>query len=227
MLKNFWSWAEDFIGALVFHATQASGSGHALVLTDTSAAGAPVVEVVDGATAGELKIGFGSTTEVQNACLSFGDKLAFDIDLIRSFRARIKAGQATIDSASSFAIGLAGDRNDAIDSIAQHLLFRLIGTNEVMIETDDGTTDLDDKATGVDVDNSAWVDLYIDLSNKADVKFYVGGQPVCTGTTFDVSGYSGALQPYIQAQKTSDANEDYWLVDYIEVDGVRSLPSAT
>lgn len=220
--KNFFEWCEDFLGAQVFSTTAASNVGHSLTLTDTSSSGTPTIGVVTPSECGEVSIAFDSTTEVQNVCLSMGDKLCFDIDRVKSFRARVKQGQATIDSNSQFAIGLASARNDTIDSIAAFALFRLIGTNEVMCETDDGTNDLDDKATGINISTS-YVDLYIDLSNKKDVRFYVGGQPVCQGVTFDMSNYSGSFQVYIQAQKASDSNTDSFAIDYVEVEGNRKI----
>lgn len=218
MLKNAWRWFQDFFGALVFSATQASSCGHDFTVTVTGTT--PTAAVVDGSAAGELTMANSSATEVQNICISHGDKLAFDIDQTQVFRARIKQGQATIDSATSFAIGLAGDRNDAIDSIAQFVGFRLIGTNDLIVESDDGLHDVDDKDTGIDV-STTFVDLMIDLCNKKDVKFFANGQPVCQSVTFDMSNYTGSLQPYLQLQKTSDNNTDSIVIDYIEVEGLR------
>ena len=225
MLKKFWSWGHDFIGALIFHATQASGVGHDFKLTVTGTT--PTATVVDGSGCGELTLANSNATEVQNICLSHDDKLDMDIDLIRTFRARIKAGQTTLNAATTFSIGLASDRSDTIESIAAFALFKVLGTNEVLISTDDGTTDLSDKATGISISSIAWTDLVIDFSNKKDVKFYVNGQPVCQNLTFDMSNYTGSLQPYMQLQKTSSNNIDSIIIDYIEVEGVRSLPSAT
>ena len=225
-MHNFFKWFQDFLGALVFSSTQASSCGHDLVVTDTSSAGTPTYAVVTPSACGELNLAFDNTNEIQNVCISMGDKLCFDIDNVRTFRARVKQGQTTINAASSFMIGLASARNDAIDSLAAHLSFRLIGTNEVMIETDDGTTDLDDKATGKNI-STAYVDLMIDLSNKKDVKFYVDGSPVCQSTTFDVTAYTGSLQVYMQAQKTASTNTDSFVIDYVSVEGVRKLPSST
>ena len=225
-MHNFFKWFQDFLGALVFSTTQASSSGHDLIVTDTSSAGQPVYAVVTPSACGELNLAFDSTTEVQNVCISMGDKLCFDIDNVQSFRARVKQGQTTIDSASTFSIGLASARNDTIESITAFLLFKLVGTNEVMISTDDNVTDLTDKATGISIGTS-YVDLMIDLSNKKNVKFFVNGQPVCQSTTFDLSGYTGSLQVYIQAQKTSDNNTDSFVIDYVSVEGLRKLPSST
>ena len=146
--KDFWQWVDDFIGRRVYSATDASNVGHVWDIVDTSSAGTPTYAAVDGAEAGELAVDFDSQNEIQNVCLSFGDQLQFDIDKVRQVNIRIKQNQATIDATTSLAFGLTGDRNDAIDSIAQAALFRLIGDNNLVVETDDGTTDNDDGATG-------------------------------------------------------------------------------
>lgn len=219
--KNFWEWVDDFFGRRVYHATDASNVGHQWDITLTTTAGAPTYVSVDGAEAGELAVDFDSDSEVENVCLSFGDQLQFDIDKVREVNIRIKQNQATIDTATQLAFGLTGDRNDAIDSIAQHCLFRLIGSNAIVCESDDGTTDVDDVATGKTLTN-AYKDFTIDFSGgKSNVKFYVDGERVAEGTTFDMSGYTGALQPFIQIQKTADTNVDGFTVDRFAVRGIR------
>ncbi len=156
-------------------------------------------------------------------CLSFGDKLCFDIDNIQSIEYRVKVVPegANLDSATSVAFGLASARNDAIDSIANHASFRLIGSNSLVVETDDGTTDLDDKATGQSL-STTYKRFLIDFTGgKSDVKFYVNGIRCAASTTFSMAAATGSLQPYVQIQKTADANIDFVHVDYVEVKAKR------
>jgi len=54
------------------------------------------------------------------------------------------------------------------------------------------------------------------------VKFYVDGVRVAASTTFDMSGYTAGLQPYVQIQKTADANTDSVTIDYVKIEGKRS-----
>ena len=116
---------------------------------------------------------------------------------------------------------MASARNDAIDSIANHASFRLIGSNSLVVETDDGTTDLDDKATGQSL-STTYKRFLIDFTGgKSDVKFYVNGIRCAASTTFSMAAATGSLQPYVQIQKTADSNVDFVHVDYVEVKAKR------
>jgi hypothetical protein len=160
--------------------------------------------------------------EAQNMCLDHENVLAFDIDNIIDVTIDVELNQAALDATTMFAIGLASERNDAIDTIAEAALFRVVGadsTTNLVVETDDGTTNNDDVATGTTLLN---VNKQLKISFAAgtsDVRFFVDGQPVATGTTFDMSGYTGGLQPYVQIQKTSDANADGVTVTSFKVRG--------
>lgn len=221
-IRNFFRWLDDFIfGGTV----GAASDGTVWVVTDTSTAGAPTAVVVNpSVSAGELKITLAADNEAENMCLDFGDVLAFDIDKIRNVKFRVKTGAATMPTASMLSFGLQGARNDTIDSIAQHISFRVIGadsTTLVVVESDDGTTDKDDIATGQTLIN-AYKDFEIDFSQgTGDVRLFVDGQPVATGTTFDMSAYTGGLQPYVQLQKTASTNAPSVTIDYVQVEGIR------
>lgn len=212
----------DFTGQLLVPAV-ASGTGTEFVKKVTAAAGSPTVQ---GANGGGIALAFDNTNEVQNLCLYLGDILPFDIDDLISFEAVVKAG-GTLNSAVSFAMGVASARNDAIDSIAEHASIRAIGNNTIVVESDDGTTDKDDIATGLTLSTS-WQRFRIDfvtgvatqeppslsLGGKANVAFYGGNsngslRRVASGTRFDMSAYAGNLQPYFQLQKTASTTTNY------------------
>lgn len=209
-----------FIGARVYSATATSNAGHNWHLTDTSSAGAPTCATV--ATGRGVAIDLASTTEVENMCLDHEDVLAFDIDNIIDIVFDVEMNQATADTATSLAFGLSSERNDAIDTIAEAALFRVIGsgsTTLVVVETDDGTTNNDDVATGVALINVNKQFKISFAAGTSDVRFFIDGQPVATGTTFDMSGYTGGLQPMVQLQKTSDSNTDGVTVTSCKVRG--------
>lgn len=225
-IQDFWEFCDDFLGAGTF---VASAGLDPWVITDTSVTGTPTYVRVDhGETTGDFapgvaKLSFDNTSEAQNVCLSFGDKLSFDIDKTQGFECRLKQSQATKDSTTTMAWGLAGDRNDAIDSIANAMLFRLAAataSNVLVVESDDGTNDNDDKATGKSLTNVYQV-FKIDLSDTTDVKFFINGARVASSTTFDMSNYTAALQPFFQIQKTADTNTDAIEIDYVKVWGIR------
>lgn len=212
----------DFRGHQLIPAT-ASGAGTPFVKADTSSAGSPTIVGLSG---GGIRMLLDSgQTEVENLCLYMGDVLPFDIDdIIRAWF--VVKTVATLDSATSLAFGLASARNDAIDSIAEAALFRCIGDNNVVVESDDGTNNNDDKATGLTL-KAAWKRFEINFAErnttveppsvsvgrKSNVGFYGSNdngslRRVASGTRFDMSNYSSGLQLLFQLQKTSDANGD-------------------
>jgi hypothetical protein len=168
-----------------------------------------------GGVGGEATLAFDSATEIQNVCLFQNDVLNWDIDKLIHAEFRVKT-VATLDTATSIAFGMATARNDAIDSIASHACFRLIGSNAILCESDDSVIDRDDIATGVSL-VATYKKFVIDFQDKTDVKFYVDGVRVAASTTFDMSSFTTGMQPFVQLQKTSDNNTDSVVIDYIRI----------
>lgn len=215
---------EDFLG---HGALSSSQSADAWLVADTSSSGTPTYS--RGGLGGEATLQLASTAEVENVCLYHGDDLNFDIDNIKKVYFRVKMSQAALDAASQVAFGVGAARNDSIDSMAAVACFRVIGaddTTAVVVETDDGSNDNDDVATGQVLADS-YKEFMIDFAGgKSDVKFYMDNgdgnlSRVAASTTFDMSGYSAGLQPFIQIQKTSDTNTDGVVIDYVRIDCVR------
>ena len=226
-IQDYWEFCDDFFGAGTFLPTPLGGDVWGI--TDTSAAGTPTYVYVDGSSSGEVAVDMASNVEVENVCLSNKDVLQFDIDKIQGAEFRVKMNQAAVDATTMFAIGLTGDRSNTIDTIAQAALFRVIGsgsTTAVVVETDDGTVNNDDIATGQTLIN-VYKRLKIDFSNgTSDVRFFMDDASgaltrVAASTTFDLSNYTGALQVFAQIQKTSDDNVDGFTLDYVKVWGKR------
>jgi hypothetical protein len=197
--------------------------------TVTAAAGTPtcVFGYDNGSSAGAagiLRLKHTSNTQVENICLSHGDVLSHSIGDKLLWKGRLRFGQAALDTTTSVFFGLAGDRNDAIASIAVRAGFTLVAsvsTTIVYCVTDDGTTDSGNISTGVTL-TTGWKDFEIRLSDKSNVLFYMTDNNsvlarVAAGTTFSMSAYSGCFQPYFQLQKTSDNNEDELQCDYTDI----------
>lgn len=229
-IGNFWEYEEDFISIGTLDVV---GQGDPWAIADDSSAGTPTYARVDHGSGsgapGVVNLSFDSQTEAQNVCLYHNDVLWMDIDLLQGIEIRLQMGQATADATTSLAFGVTGDRNDAIDSIAQAAIFRVVGaddTTAVVVETDDGTNDNNDVATG-QVLVAAYKRFKIDFSNgTTDVRFFMDNGNgtmvrVAAATTFDMSNYSGALQPFFQIQKTSDSNVDDVDIDYFKAWGIR------
>lgn len=205
----------DFRGAQAPPAVASRDGGiwnSILVLTG----GTPTVKTVSG---GSMDLALEATSEVQSAGLYMGNILPYDIDdLVRvSFLAKVSASLA---AAVTAVFGVASAQHATPDSVAEHAWFRLQGSNALLVETDDGTRDNDDVATGVSL-STTYRRCVIDFSagnltqsppsaslgGKSDVRFSVSDdfgslRRVAGGTSFDMRGYSGNLQLIAQIQKT-------------------------
>lgn len=228
-MNDTYRWDVPFIGRGNIPATSTSANlGDPFMATVTGGTStSPCVRgYVDGPSGGVgvARVGFTTANEAQNICISFGDVLNIDIDnVLRAyFRMRVATAFGT-HASTMLAFGLTGDRNDAIDSIAQNLLFRRIADGTVIVESDDGTTDLDDKATSLNLSATTWKWFGIDFSNsKSDVRFFMQDangfmKRVAASTTFDVDQYAGALQFFLQIQKNS-ANAGALDIDHFSLD---------
>lgn len=224
-----WRW--DFRGHNLILAT-ASNAGTPWSKADTSAAGAPTLVGLNG---GGIRLLLDNTNEVQNLCLYQGDVLPFDIDdIIRA--SFVVACAAALNAAESLAFGLASARNDVIDSIAAAAIFRCIGNQSVLVESDDGTNDNDDVATGLTL-GATWKRFDIDfasrnttreapslsLGRKSNVEFYGyngfnSRRRVASGTRFDMSNYSSGLQCFFQLQKTAATSTGNLDILAVEID---------
>lgn len=208
-MKKVTTWRDTFFGHRVYSATAGSNVGHNWKMTDTSAAGTPTYAPPSGSNGRGLKIDFDATAEIQNVDAALADLLQLDIDDIVEIRMRVLMNQAALDPTSTLTFGLKSARNDNPDSTTANAQFKIDGsasTTLVVVETDDNVNDNDDKATGKTLINAA-KDFVISFARgKRDVRFFVDGEPVAEGTTFDMSNYSSGLQPFIQLQKTANAN---------------------
>jgi len=203
---------DDFMGGATIAATVGEG---AWKITDTSATGTPTYTKDAAAHGGVFTMAFDSATEVQNVCLDYGDKLQLDIDSLMWIRFKVKT-VAVLDSATTLTFGLQSNRNDNTDSTTNNAQFKLVGSNAVVVETDDGTTDNDDKATGQTLVATYKLFEINFAKGKSDVRFYIDREPVATGTPFTMAATTGQLQPFVQLQKTSDNNTDSVSIDYVE-----------
>lgn len=213
-MTDILTYHDDFVGDPEFSASAQTGT--AWRIADTSSSGTPTY-VTSDEPCGALAVTLASTAEVENVCVYHGDKLHFDIDDVIDFECRVKMNAATLDSTTTFTWGLTAARNDDADATAANAQFKIVGNNTVVAETDDGTTDNDDKATGKTLVNAYKKFVISFAAGKSDVRFFINGERVAAGTTFSMAAYSGLLQPNFQISKTSDTNTDGFVVDYVTV----------
>jgi hypothetical protein len=220
-IQDFERYTDDFVGASVTFPTSAN-IGTPWITAVTGAA--PPTHVRAG---GLATLSLTSASQAQILSLHHGDALGFDIDDIISMEMKVELSAATFTSGSILVFGLGSARNDTADSVAANAWFRMEGANsttQVYVETDDGTRDIDDIATGQTL-GTVFKRFVIDFSGgKRDVKFYIDGNRVAANRTFDMSAYSAGLQPMIQLQKASNTNADVAIIDYVEIVSKRRAP---
>ena len=215
-IQDFAVFEDDFFGG---GTETTSGQGSPWVFTATGSPTATYPADVAG-TNGRLLMTLTAGNEVQNGCLSFGDKLNFDIDLLEYVEFRAVMGQATFTSANQLVFGMGSEQVDDPTATTEHAFFRVLGatsTTQLYVETDDETNDnslVDTGTTFINVEKKFRISF---THGKADVRFYVNDNRVAADTTFDMSNYSGGLQPYIQIQKTTGTTAGTAAFDYIKV----------
>lgn len=210
-VQDFVYGGDDFMGGATIAATVGEGMWK---ITDTSSSGTPTYTKDAAAHGGAVTLAFDSQGEIQNVCLDFGDKLQLDIDSLIEIEFRLKT-VAALDSATTLVFGLQSARNDNTDSTTNNAQFKLVGSNTVVCETDDGTTDNDDKATGKTLVDSYKRFVISFAAGKSDVRFFIDGDRVASATTFSMAAATGQLQPFVQIQKTADTNTDSVTIDYV------------
>lgn len=102
------------------------------------------------------------------------------------------------------ALGLCGDHNAAVNTIAESILVRADGSGALTVETDDTVNETSLVATGVTLIADQRCIARIECDDIEDVRFYIDNERVASGTTFDMSQVAAlALQPVARIGKES------------------------
>lgn len=217
---------EDFLGA-----TDIPSTGDTVVnsvspwyVHDTSSGGTPTKAVSADYDCGAYSLAFDNTNEAQVLNLCWNDEQNIDPTSHPIVTARVRFPTAIPTATDMFAFGLASARNDTLNTVASNAWFRVEGgASALLVETDNGTTDTDDKDTGIDVAADTWYELRVDASDYTAVKFYYRTALTDAWTDITPSGQTFALhattglQPYLQFQKASGTGTNGVLVDYVDV----------
>jgi hypothetical protein len=202
--RNIVTVTDFFRRPLSLSTTPEGGTGW--TIADTSAAGTPTYAVQDE---GNLLLQMDATSEAQIVTLYHNDIKTYDIDKLKYVEWVCEV--SGIDSVTTAVWGIASERNDTDDTVAEAAWFRMEGsvsTSNVVVESDDGTNNNDDVATGQTLAAVAKRFVVDFTQGTADVRFFMGNadsdlRRVADGTTFDMSNYALHLQPYVQIQKAS------------------------
>lgn len=224
---------EDFIGdRLIAETGSKDVDAGPWTYKDVSSSGSPTAAIVANADNGQWAFTFASTTEAEELVLYWDDELNIDSDQEPVFIIRFKTACAVggaFDSNTHFVAGLASAYNTTTDTIAQNAWIRLEGANNnILLESDDNTTNTDDQDSGVDYVDDTFYEFMVSMSalhgaSATDVRFFyrstLGGDWTAltvAGVTFKVAADT-ALQPFMKLMKASDANTDGVVIDYVRV----------
>jgi hypothetical protein len=169
-------------------------------IADTSSSGTPTYLCIteDG---GAAKLTLAATSEAENVCLYQNDVLPFDLRMLQ--RVDFIAKVAGVDANSVVVFGVGSARADDEDTVAVNAWFKLEGatdTSALVVETDDGTNDNNDVATGTTL-AAVYKKCSIDFSQGvSDVRFFVDGERVAASTTFDMSSATAGANVQLMAQ---------------------------
>lgn len=202
---------EDFTGA----APTAHWTTH-----DTSAAGSPTQAVKADAADGAFEMAFDNTDEAQALALYWGDKTI--IDPTKNPQIIFRLQTASLNANDILVFGLADARDATLDDNVSHAWFRIESGLDVLLESDDGTTDNDDKDPSVAITAATYYDFKIDMDDRTDVKFYYRASSDAAWTAMTVSGTTFSvgtafLQPYTELQKSGGTQTTSMQVDSIRV----------
>lgn len=220
---------EDFLGDRIIAATgskDVDSSGWTYVLVNN-----PTAAIVANADNGVFALTLVNNAQ-ETATLYWDDELNIDVDKepVLVFRARLVcAAGGALDSATHVVMGFASATDPTTDSVAQNAWIRMEGANNnILLESDDATTNTDDKDSGVDYVDSTWYEFMVSMSSlhgasPTNVRFFyrstLGGawtELTNAGTTFKVLAATN-VQPYFRIMKSSDANTDALQIDYARV----------
>jgi hypothetical protein len=179
--------------------------------------------VANGAN-GQFLLHLAATSEAEDAVLYMGDQKPFDVGSGLIFETRVNMAVAPGTGVCAV-FGMAGSHNLAKDSVTEAAWFRFDASLVCKVESDDTTNNNDDVATGHTAVAGTY-DIYrIDFTTLTDVKFFINGARVASGTTFDMSNLTAGeqqMQPYFSLDKASGTGLGDINIDYIKIFSNRS-----
>lgn len=206
---------DDFLGAdTVIPSTAESGCKW---LKKIVGAAPPTVGKKADQAGGAVELALTSDSQKQDAVLYFGDQREFLLTDSLIFEARIKL--SILPTLVAEAVwGLCGDWADGPDAITYSTFFAADGSGLVTCEMDDAATD-SSTSSATTLTTADWAVCRIDATTITDIKFYIDGSRVASGTTYSyaATGANATLQPYFAMYKASGAGVGTMLVDSVRV----------
>jgi predicted RecA/RadA family phage recombinase len=109
------------------------------------------------------------------------------------------------DAAVDINFGLAnGTHASDADSITEHVFFHVDGgAQTILAQSKDGTTTVAATTTGVSAVDGTYNEFWIDARDPANVKLYIDGVRVASGSTFKLNAGTGPMKALVHIEKTT------------------------
>lgn len=171
--------------------------------------------VVADAPNGVIGLALDATSEIQLAGIDWADQRTLVLNQGLIFESRFRLSVLPT-GAVIVVVGLEGDHNAAVDTVAESIWFRADGNGQITVENDDTAHETTKVATGVTLTTADWIVARIDCTDIADIKFYINGSRVAGGTTFNMNTVPTlALQPVARVSKGAATTVGTLQVDYV------------
>ena len=169
---------------------------------DTNAA---TETAIDDASSGAISLTLTNANEAQLAGLDLNNHRPFVLNQKLIAEIRFRFTVLPTGSVGAF-VGIGGDHNAALNSVAERIGFRATGSGAITCETDDGSVDSGAIASGVTLIANQWAIGRIEIDTTSAVRFYLDGTRKASATTFNASTTPTlALQPVLRIGKESAA----------------------
>jgi hypothetical protein len=187
---------------------------------DTNGAGEAMI---GDAPSGVYALALDATNEIQLAGVDWGNQRTLTLNQKLFFEARVRFTVLPTGSVVAV-VGLCGDHNAAVNTVAESIWARLDGSGAITLESDDTVHEQSLIASGVTLVANQWTVVRIEIDDTAAIRFYIDGARVASATTFRMDQVAAlALQPVIRIGKESAAASVGTLqVDFITVGQSRS-----
>lgn len=166
---------------------------------------------------GMLEAAFSATAEAQK--VDWLSRRSFPIAANWIVEGTFEVSTSPDNAAVDIDIGVAsGTHATDFESVAEFAAVHLDGNdNNIDVHSDDGTTDVTITDTTIDWTAGTPVSFAIDGRDHTDIKFYINGARVSSGTTFTLTAGTGPIKAIFHMEKTSDDSPGIVQIDSLTV----------
>lgn len=216
--RDYLTLAEDFV------APAGSNLPAWLVGTKTGSSTNNVVDYASNEAGGLYKLLHSNDSEAQTMRLTSGDNLWINMSKkpLVDIGFKVTLSGSTLSADQRLVVGVGSAYNATLDSVTTNCWLRVEGaSNSIKIESDDGTTDTDDTASGYSITSGTAVHVQFDFSDLSKVRVLINGALVATSLNMSALAANTKVQPFIAIQRDAGTETDRLDIDYIKVSVLR------